>query len=450
MQGKSRSVHWWVSTALIVFGAVMVVAMSIQAVNSQRLVKHKLWGDILKSVSAEHAARIRQGDGASLPHAGVIQSWYVTQAGGVPKSVRFLADLAPGYYSTEGGYRVVAQGNIFQDLDDGQGMLPAGRSFHALVADLPSGRLVTTVDISELEDQQNRDSYVSAYWAISLLALIAGVIAWLHANLVRPVRDLADHMQAIDPGATGARLPTTYRREEIQIIARASNAHLERVERFVERERSLLDQASHEFRTPIAVISGAADVLKQQALPESAKPALGRIEHAVEELSETMVALLYLARETNPAAEPADVTALHELLPRLVRDHEHLLQHKAAQLRLGDLEPTFIAAPEAMVRIAVSNLIRNAIENTEVGHIELALSAGVISVADSGSGFNPVEAARRYRDSLRRIAPVRGQGLGLFLIGRICDRFGWKLRIESVAVGGTRAELDMAASVIVL
>ena len=106
------------------------------------------------------------------------------------------------------------------------------------------------------------------------------------------------------------------------MIAQASNAHLERVEQFIERERSLLDQASHEFRTPIAVISGAVDVLKQASLPAAAMPALGRIEHAAHDLSETMVALLYLARETT--VEAMDVTVLHELLPRLMCDHQHL------------------------------------------------------------------------------------------------------------------------------
>ncbi|MFD0323837.1 sensor histidine kinase [Lysobacter gummosus] len=317
-----------------------------------------------------------------------------------------------------------------------------------LVEDLPPGRLITQVDITALEQQQNRDAIVSGIWAVALLALIGGSIAWLHANLVRPVRDLAERMRSMDPGAIGGRLPTTYRHEEIQIIAQASNAHLERVERFIERERSLLDQASHEFRTPIAVISGAIDVLKQIPLPDASKPALTRIEHAVENLSETMVALLYLAREPDPGADAVEVTALDELLPRLVQDHEHLLRGKAAQLRLGELEPTIVAAPDAMVRIAVSNLIRNAIENTEAGYVEIALSQGIVSVADSGSGFDPVEAARRYRDNLRHAVPVRGQGLGLFLIGRICDRFGWKLAIETTASGGTRARLDVNASVI--
>ncbi|MFD1295087.1 MULTISPECIES: sensor histidine kinase [Lysobacter] len=414
------------------FGVVMLVALSIQAYNSQLLLEHKSWTDILRSLSADYAGRVRSGQGASLPSTGSVRAWYVEGRRNAAGAPDFLVDLPPGYYSTEG-----------DDLD-----VVTQARFHVLVEDLPPGRLITQVDITALEQQQNRDAIVSGIWAVALLALIGGSIAWLHANLVRPVRDLAERMRSMDPGAIGGRLPTTYRHEEIQIIAQASNAHLERVERFIERERSLLDQASHEFRTPIAVISGAIDVLKQIPLPDASKPALTRIEHAVENLSETMVALLYLAREPDPGADAVEVTALDELLPRLVQDHEHLLRGKAAQLRLGELEPTIVAAPDAMVRIAVSNLIRNAIENTEAGYVEIALSQGIVSVADSGSGFDPVEAARRYRDNLRHAVPVRGQGLGLFLIGRICDRFGWKLAIETTASGGTRARLDVNASVI--
>ena len=417
---------------MIVFGLVMVAALSIQAFSSQRLLEHGIWRDLLDVVSAEHAARVRRGDGATLPGTGIVRSWYVEDGRPNPQVPPYLARVPAGYYTSEGIY------DSFSTRE----------SFHARVIDLPPGRLVTQIDIGTLEAQQNRDSLFSGVWVFVLIALIASVIAWLHANLVRPIQDLAGRMQAIDPGVRGARLPTTYRREEIQVIARASNEHLERVERFIERERSLLDQASHEFRTPIAVIAGAVDVLRQQTLPESSMPALNRIAHAVEDLSETMVSLLYLAREASAGGEPVDVTALHELLPRLLKDHAYLLYDKTAQLRAGELEPTFIAAPEAMVRIAVSNLVRNAIENTDVGFVELSLKDGVIAVADSGSGFDPVEAARRYRESLRASAPVRGQGLGLFLIGRICDRFGWKLAIESAATGGTRARLDVTASVI--
>lgn len=436
----------------------MLAALSIQNLSSQHLIEHKFWVGMLKSISADHAARVRAGQGDTLPTAGIVRSWYIEKAlletapsakQPAANSTRnplsanapdYLIKLAPGSYSTEGGYGTF----IEDDSLDGHGI------FHALIVDLPSGRLITMIDISELEEQQNRDAIISTAWAGVLVVLIGGVIAWLHTNLVKPVRDLAAQMQTIDPRDTGARLPTSYKREEIRIIAQASNTHLERVSQFIERERSLLDQASHEFRTPIAVISGAVDILKQLPLPDASKPALMRIENAVTDLSETMVALLYLAREADTDTEPAEVTVLHELLPRLLQDHEHLLNKKAARLTLGTIEPTFIAAPEAMVRIAVSNLIRNAIENTEEGFIELTLSQSTITVSDSGNGFNPVEAARRYRDSLRHSTPTRGQGLGIFLIGRICDRFSWKLAIHSISAGGTRATLDISASVIQL
>lgn len=430
---RSRSVHWGVSVALIVFGAVMLSALALQSYSSQLLVEHKIWRDILAAVSKDHAARIEQGQGIPLPDSGIIRSWYVKKGENAASMPRYLVGVAPGHYSSEG---------IFENIDTRD-------IFHALVVDIPSGRLVTVVDVSELEALQNRYSILSVILAAIISILIGGVIAWLHANLVRPVKDLADRLQSMDPGSAGARLPATYRHEELQTIAHATNALLERMERFVERERSLLDQASHEFRTPIAVISGAVDVLKQIPLPETSTPALRRIEHAVADLSETMVALLYLGREADPGPEPMDVTALHELLPRLIQDHEHLLRNSSAQLRIEEIETTFVTVPDSLVRIAVGNLIRNAIENTDAGFVRVSLVNGVVSVADSGSGFDPVEAARRYRDSLRHAAPARGQGLGLFLIHRICDRFGWSLSIESSAVGGTRAALDARASIFV-
>lgn len=435
---RRRGVHWWTSVALILIGLLVLLAIAVQSFSGQLLMEGRYWADLTRAISNDHAERVRQGRAGELPREGLVRSWYLPGGVAPPDLPRPLANLPAGNYSSEASL-----------LDDAVN-LEAGTTYHAAVADLPRGRLVTLVDIEPLEQQQNRYARLSLLWIVCFAAVIGGFIAWLHANLVRPVRDLAARMQAIDPSDTGARLPTDYQREEIQVIAQASNAHLDRVEQFIQRERSLLDQASHEFRTPIAVIAGAADVLRQLPLPDTSQPALARIEHAVEDLSETMVALLYLAREAPPDGEVTDVTALHDFLPRLVRDHEHLLRGKDATLRCGTLEPTFVAAPEAMVRIAVSNLVRNAIENTEVGLVEITLARGRVTVTDSGSGFNPVEAARRYRDSLRQAVPARGQGLGLFLIGRICDRFRWTLDIDSGTHGthGTRATLDVSASVV--
>jgi signal transduction histidine kinase len=433
---RTRGVHWWTSVAFIALGLLTLLAITVQAFSGQLLIEDRYWSQLAQSISREHARQVHEGRAATLPDTGFVRSWYVVngRSASTPPP-EHLAVQPPGMYSSDTAFNIHAD---YAEPED-------GRSYHALVVDLPPGKLITQIDIEPLEQQQNRYGSLSALWILAFGVVIAGFITWLHANLVRPVRDLAARMQTIDPGVPGARLPTNYKREEVQVIAQASNAHLERVEQFIQRERSLLDQASHEFRTPIAVIAGAADVLRQQPLPGSAGPALARIEHAVEDLSETMVALLYLAREPLPGGEAQEITVLHDLLAQITRDHEHLLLGKPARLQLGEIEPTFIAAPEAMVRIAASNLIRNAIENTEQGDVSITLKDGVLTVVDASTGFDPVEAARRYRDLLRQSAPTRGQGLGLFLIGRICERFGWTLDL-SASDRGARVALDMSAS----
>ena len=430
---RTRSLHWWISVALIAFGLLMAAVLSLQSYRSQALIEHRIWRNILESVALTYAEQRALDPDVPLPRVGILRSWFVHDDAPTPGMPTYLEPLTPGYYSSEGW----------------EGLADVGDAFHALITPMGSGKLVTFIDIDELETQQNQDAMVTGAWGVAFGALIAAVIGWLHANLVRPVRDLAARMQAIDPGIKGQRLPTSYTQEEIQIIARASNTHLERVEKFSERERSLLDQASHEFRTPISVIAGAVDILRMQELPASAQPALDRIRGTVESFSEIMVALLYLARETPNSAVPQEITAIHLLLPKLVADHEYLLVDKPVRFRVNDIEPTVIEAPEAMVRIAVGNLIRNAIENTTEGCIEISIQDGVVSICDSGRGFDPVEAARRYRESLRAAMPIRGQGLGMFLISRICDRFGWHFSIETLPLSGTRARLDVRASLLI-
>jgi len=431
---KTRSLHWWISAALIAFGVLTAVALTVQEYRSQELVEHRIWRQILESSALTYVEQRAVDPDAPLPRVGILRSWLVHEGEPTPGMPAFLAPLAPGYYSSEG------VGISLEDTD---------YTFHALVTPFGSARLVTFLDIDEFETQQNYDSMWTALGSMLFVAFIAVMIGWLHKNLVRPVRNLANQMQAIDPAIKGQRLPTDYVPAEIQIIARACNAHLERVERFIERERSLLDQASHEFRTPIAVIAGAVDVLRMQELPVSARPALERIHSTVDSFSEIMVALLYLARETSGTDGPQEITALHTLLPKLISDHEHLLAGKPVRFHMEPLAPTIVDASEAMVRMAVGNLMRNAVENTAAGCIEVSLQDGVVAITDSGSGFDPVEVARRYRESLRAAAPLRGQGLGLFLISRICDRFGWQFSIENLPLSGTRARLDLSASLLV-
>ncbi|EGH94501.1 MULTISPECIES: sensor histidine kinase [Pseudomonas syringae group] len=429
LPGRRGSLHRLISAILLGFGLLMTTGLATQGFMSQELIDHPIWKELLETATANALADTPQ----PKPQKGDrIQIWKLsndthtdTAATGMPL---FLASLAPGFYS-EGDLDRRASG--FSDPD-----------YAVLVTSLGKERLVAAIDISDLEREQNLIAIIGATFLVMNLMLIIAVIAWLYVRLHRPVQALALGMKQLDPERLSQRLPMHYEQEELKDIAWGINAHLERVEQFMARERALLDQASHEFRTPIAVISGALDVLARQTLPACAAPPIQRMRATVDNLTEIMVALLYLSREP-VASSPDDPVELDRLLPGLIKDHQHLLDGKPVQFSVHIHQTLSLRVPEAMLRIAIGNLLRNAAENTYDGTIAVRLKEGVLSVTDSGEGFDTAQAARHYLSLLRNSTRAgTGKGLGLFLVRRICERFQWRLTLESMPTLGTRAGLD--------
>lgn len=452
--GRLGSLQWLISSSLIVSGAMLALGLAVQGFLSQELIEAPIWKQLLTS-STQSIAHLPVAElQSALPTDGPVQGWLVSDPARLPAGMpAFFAALAPGYYGE--GDLEAAKGapfltrkfiNILQPhwgpFAEPPGQTRPDRSYSVLITTLPQGRLVMSIDMTELEDKQNESVQVSVLFMLLNLAMIALVIWWLFISLTRPVTDLARRMRQLDPLQPAQRLPTDYRKSELNTIAREVNAHLERVARAIERERSLLDQASHEFRTPLAVISGAADVLHKQQLPERAQRPLHRIDEAVGNLKQIMEALLYLSREPTPA-EREEITVLHGLLPDLVQDHLYLVSAKPVQFHIDALEPLILHASESMVRIAVGNLLRNAADHTYAGDIRVSLIKHTLCIRDSGEGFDTALAAERYTASLKHsVKQGGGSGLGLFLTQRICERFGWRLHLESTIAEGTLAMID--------
>lgn len=425
--GCRGSLHRLISLILVGFGLLMTAGLATQASMSQDLIDHPVWKELLET-STQNA--LRATSPSNVQDSGRIRIWNVSGDAHVPGMPEEFLTLAPGFYS---------EGDLDTDY-----WLPGDSDYAVLVTALESGRMIAAIDISDLEHQQNRIALIGAFYLLLNLILIICAIAWLYVRMRRPVQELAHRMKQLDPERPAQRLPVHYVQQELQEIASGINAHLERVEQFMARERSLLDQASHEFRTPIAVISGALDVLDRQALPASATPPLQRMRATVENLTEIMVALLFLSREPK-VARADDPIELDRLLPELIRDHEHLLDGKPVRFAIHIHETLTLLAPEAMLRIAIGNLLRNAAENTYDGTIAVRLKNGTVSVTDSGEGFDTAEASRRYLSMVRQSTKAgTGKGLGLFLVRRICDRFHWRLTLESMPTLGTRASLDFS------
>jgi signal transduction histidine kinase len=90
------------------------------------------------------------------------------------------------------------------------------------------------------------------------------------------------------------------------------------------------------------------------------------------------------------------------------------------------------------MQVVVSNLLRNACSYTDEGRIDVILEQDRLTVRDTGIGMSEDSTARAF-EPFYRADPARpqGTGLGLSIVRRLCDRFGWKVELESELGTGT-------------
>jgi signal transduction histidine kinase len=266
---------------------------------------------------------------------------------------------------------------------------------------------------------------------------------WLAGRLLRPVSRLVDAVHALDPSLREARLTPGYQLHEIQALETAFNGFLQRLDGFVLREREFVDTASHELRTPISVIAGAAQVLESETLGADGQRALQRIRLTTDSMQDTLAALLQLAKEPSPAAAPAPL-ALETWLPDLIDDYRPLLEGRPLSLEVGTIESASVRVAPAVAAMIFGNLFRNAIEHTPAGRLEISLRKGVFSIDSRGDALDAAAVARLYRSlALADAGRTLGAGIGLYLVRQLCERLGWSLAYTHGESGKLQVRLDL-------
>lgn len=422
-----RSLRRRFFTTLGLFGVVIVVLMSVTMHMLAERQERVVWQALLNleiEVLAEQLARGLPRPPGADQHLLV---WAWPSDGPVPADV-------PAAFQTVG-------------TRASEDVMYQGREYAALTRVVDGRRLTVALDITRFELEETRLIRLTAFatLAASLVLLIS---AWLlSGTMLRPVTRLARAVATLDPGRRGARLGPGPVDEELAGIVRAIDRYLERLDGFVQREHEFIASAGHELRTPIAVISGAAEILRDKAGEDPRCAALlARIEQGIVDLDETLATLLYLATEPAPAPPGETPCRVDEMLPGMVRDHEHLLVGKPQTVVLGEVEATAVHAPARMVYIAISNLLRNAIQHGHAGQVTVSLTGGVLRIVDEGPGMTPEQIARAYTAGARHASSGRAGGLGLHIVQRIAQRQGWTLAFDSTPGQGTAVALDLRAS----
>ncbi|QLQ25992.1 MAG: HAMP domain-containing histidine kinase [Dechloromonas sp.] len=333
--------------------------------------------------------------------------------------------------------------------------IPAGFSTGMEVLDI---RNIDDVDYSVLfADVGGRGfallydrSYIKSNLAdLAFLLLIATgamtLLTFLVANrlsrrVIQPIVKLIDEVSAKAdlrglPGERVAFDDTAYPADEIGALVKALDRYSNRLQDFALREGYFAADVSHELLTPLAVITGAVEVMSE--LPELSEPVrrrLATVYRNAGRMTQILEAMLLLAREESPYADPS--CNLAEVIAEAVADCMPSLEGRPVVIAIRELEPVTLPVERSLVYVLVSNLLRNACAHTREGSIDVSLQATGLKVADTGIGVPEP----RLNEMFRRHAKSQesaGHGLGLSIVARICERLRWEIAVESAPGKGT-------------
>jgi len=394
--------------ALVTITALLVAILAHFA--GERLEENVNY-DLLAEELTHYEQRLRVDPGAAPLASASLHTYRSINLAELPRE---MARLSPGIHRT-----------IRRD----------GRSFRVLVRDSEFGRLYITYDVTDHERAQRIALLVLVAGVAGILALTTWAAFLISRPLLAPVHQLAAQLSQIDPRERSIRIAPTFTGNELEPIARSIDSFLERLDGFVEREQAFTATASHELRTPLAVIQGAVELLiEQYAHQPGAEKALARIQRAVREMSEFTTALLSLAREpdaTSITDSTCDVTAL---LPRIIDDQRAAAANKTIALQLDSATALRVAAPDSMVAMVIGNIVRNALQHGAGGSVAVFFQDLTLTVSNAGQiSNNDLPHIFEPRFTTR----AGGHGMGLYLARRICERYGWLIRIDSDASGTT-------------
>jgi signal transduction histidine kinase len=413
-----RSLRFRGGLAFALFGGLLSLLLSGWLYLASHEASLRLMDETLKAELEDYLTR-RQRNPLSLPQATVTVLGYVSPspAGAAPPPEE-LRRIPPGLTS----------------------LTLQGIPYRLLVQDVGESRYYLLYNETHQAARETRFKWLlgTGVLVITLLASTGGL--WLAGRVITPVSVLASRVQALEPEAAHSPLGEDFPRDELGALARAFDRYLARLGAFIERERAFTADVSHELRTPLSIIQGAAEIQEEDTtLTHRQRARALRVQRAAQDMAEITTALLALAREQQDGRAPP--TSVAKLVQEAVDRHHHLLEGKSTEVRLeidADPHPT---ADRALLLIVVGNLIRNAFQHTDRGEVNIHLTAQRLCITDTGRGITETELARIFQRHFKG-SDSRGEGIGLSLTKRICDRYGWIITVESRRGRGTEVRLS--------
>ncbi|KWA30267.1 histidine kinase [Burkholderia multivorans] len=353
-----------------------------------------------------------------------------------------------GYVSTTDSPPVVLPRSVGSLPDGTHEIIVGEREIHVAIVPFGSTRLYRVYNFSGYE--QHFKEVINALMAGT--GVFALLTVWLSFGvsglLVRQVASLARQVKTLEHERTASIDPGRYDEAELAGLVEAFNDFHRRMADMIEREKEFTGNVSHELRTPLTAIKTSCELLEQDvAISGKSRARLAQIDRAADSMRELVNALLMLAREDSVQdVGPIGLAHVIETTLTLFADR---LAGRGVEAVIDVDRGVEVEANRSGLAIVLSNLIDNAIRHADRGHLRFAYTNGWLHIEDTGPGI-PERALPLVFDRFYQAGPMqpggRGFGIGLAIVKKICDRYGWLIELHSEPGRGTRVSLRVPAA----
>lgn len=327
----------------------------------------------------------------------------------------------------------------------------------------PAGReylvFMEQVDFGSPPPPPPRVPGVDYPWRIIIIGALAALVlsAILAWHFAKPARMLKQAFAAIGAGQLQTRVAPLMagHRDEIADLGTAFDAMAARVQALMESQQRLMHDVSHELRSPLARLTAAIGIARQQ--PEAVNTMLDRFERECARLDDLIGELLTLSQLESGVGAPAmQPTDLAPILDSIVDDAQFEAQSRQRSVEYVRAPSAWLLGHAELLARALENVIRNAVKHTCEGTAVIVAaqqSSGEqgtnfsITVQDHGTGLPEGELAHIFEPFFRGAGarPHQGFGLGLAIARRAIEAHGGRITARNRAPGGLEVTIVLPA-----
>ena len=285
-----------------------------------------------------------------------------------------------------------------------------------------------------------------------LLFLVARIIT---GRSIKPILNIIETADKISQENLNARIDLPKNKDELRLLSQTINDLLDRIQNAVVREKQLTSNASHELRTPLAVIKGTLEVLIRK--PRKQTEYLEKIDFCIKEvdrLNNLVSELLLLARFENQKQNiKHGAISLNAIFLDVLSRYSEKIKRKGITIKHQFHQDYIINSDNYLIAIVMGNLISNALKySKDNGEVIINLSNDnsqvIVSIIDNGIGISKENIDKIFDPFFRGVTTnypeIKGSGLGLSIVRRICTLLDITINISSEENNGTTVILKIS------